>query len=579
MMRSHRLLSLIVLVGALLTAFPVEAKTLRMAYNSDPTSLDPHEQLSSATLQMSHLLFDPLIRFKQDLTIEPRLAKSYETIDDRTTRFHLREGVKFQSGRTLSAQDVVWTVNRLKQSPDFKALFEPFVGAKAVDDLTVDLITKGPYPLVLNLATYIFPMDRQFYSGTDERGQPKDAIVKSGASFASTHASGTGPFIVTEREQGVRLTMKRFADYWDKSSPGNVDGIVFTPIKEPATRVAALLAGDVDFIAPVPPTDLARLKDASCCTLITMPSTRVLTFELNQQRVPAFRDKRVRLAMNYAINREGIAGKILRGFATAAGELSPPGYLGYDPALAPRYDLDKAKELMKEAGYGGGFSATMMAPNNRYIEDARIAEAVAAMLAKINIKIDLQTMPKAQYWQRFDERAADIMMIGWQSDTEELGKFLRVPGHDSRQGDRLRPIQCRQLFQPRGRQADARDSDHHRSQGARRGAEEDRASPLRGRCAHAAALAASLLGRAQGRGHRRRGECHRHAVSRRSGDGVIGGRPPSTALHARLRSQAGSAAGAVLHLRDLSPLPLAVIAVGLAVAAAHRLIDRRAERP
>jgi len=155
-------------------------------------------------------------------------------------------------------------------------------------------------------------MDRELYAGVDERGRPKDAIVKSGSSFASSHASGTGPFIVTEREQGVRLELKRFADYWDKASPGNVDEIVFTPIKEPATRVAALLAGDVDFIAPVPPTDLARVKEASCCTLITMPSTRVLTFELNQERVPAFKDPRVRLAMSYAVNREGIAEKILR---------------------------------------------------------------------------------------------------------------------------------------------------------------------------------------------------------------------------------------------------------------------------
>ena len=422
-MRALLLLPIVALLIAAGAVTAAEAKTLRMAYDSDPTSLDPHEQLSGATLQMSHLLFDPLIRFKQDLTIEPRLAKSYEAIDDRTTRFHLREGVKFQSGRTLSAQDVVWTFNRLKQSPDFKALFEPFEGARAIDDLTVDLITKAPYPLVLHLATYIFPMDREFYSGTDERGRPKDAVVKSGSSFASTHASGTGPFVVTGHEQGVKLTLKRFPDYWDKSSPGNVDEIVFTPIKEPATRVAALLAGDVDFIAPVPPTDIARVKSDSCCTLITMPSTRVLTFELNQARVPAFKDKRVRLAMNYAINREGIAQKILRGFATAAGELSPPGYAGYDPALVPRFDLTTAKELMKEAGYENGFSVTMMAPNNRYVEDARIAEAVAAMLAKINVKVDLQTMPKAQYWQRFDERAADIMMIGWQSDTQDSANF------------------------------------------------------------------------------------------------------------------------------------------------------------
>ncbi len=331
--------------------------------------------------------------------------------------------MKFQSGRTLSAKDVVWTFNRLKQSPDFKALFEPFSEARAIDDLTVDLITKGPYPLVLNLATYIFPMDRAFYSGLDERGRPKDGIVKHGASFASTHASGTGPFTVTEREQGVRLKLKRFADYWDKDSPGNVEEIVFTPIKEPATRVAALLAGDVDFIAPVPPTDFERIRNGACCDLITMLSTRILTFELNQARMPAFKDKRVRLAINYAVNRNGIVDKILRGFGTPAGELSPPSYDGYDPALQPRFDLDKARALMAEAGYADGFRVTMMAPNNRYIEDQRVAQAVAAMLAKIGIKVDLQTMPKAQYWQRFDERAADIMMIGWQSDTQDSANF------------------------------------------------------------------------------------------------------------------------------------------------------------
>jgi peptide/nickel transport system substrate-binding protein len=399
------------------------AKTLRMAYDADPTSLDPHEQLASATLQLSHLLFDPLVRFRKDLSHEPRLAKSWEAIDARTTRFNLRDGVRFHSGRTLSAEDVVWTFDRLKRSPDFKALFEPFSEARAVDPRTVDLVTKEPYPLVLNLATYIFPMDHEFYTGTDERGRPKDNIVKHGASFASTHASGTGPFVVSGREQGVRLTFKRFGDHWDKDSTGNMQEIVLTPIKEPATRVAALLAGDVDFIAPVPPTDLGRIRSAACCELITMLSPRIVTFELNQERVPAFKDERVRLAVNYAVNRKGLADKILRGFGTAAGQLSPPGYAGHDPELVPRFDLEKAKALMAEAGYSGGFSVTMMAPNNRYIEDARIAQAVAAMLAKIGIRVDLLTMPKAQYWQRFDERAADIMMIGWQSDTQDSANF------------------------------------------------------------------------------------------------------------------------------------------------------------
>lgn len=413
-------------VVALLICSPAAAaggKTLRMAYDADPASLDPHEQLSGATLQLSHLVFDPLVRFRQDLTLEPRLAKSWEQVDARTTRFRLRDDVKFHSGRKMTADDVVWTFERLKKSPDFKALFEPFEAAKAVDAHTVDLITKGPYPLVLNLATYIFPMDREFYSGTDARGQPKDAVIKHGSSFASANMSGTGPFVVTGREQGIRLELERFADYWDKDSPGNVEEIVLTPIKEPATRVAALLAGDVDFIGPVPPTDLKRIKAASCCTLVTIPSTRVLTFELNQDRVEAFKDPRVRKAMSYAINREAIAKKIMRGQATAAGQLSPPGYAGHDPELAPPYDLAKAKALMEEAGYADGFSVTMVAPNNRYVGDARIAETVAAMLAKINIKVDLQTLPKAQYWQRFDARDGDMLMIGWQSDTQDSANF------------------------------------------------------------------------------------------------------------------------------------------------------------
>ena len=211
-------LALILSVFALLFCGPVVAgdgKTLRMAYDADPASLDPHEQLSGATLQLSHLVFDPLVRFRQDLTLEPRLAKSWEQIDDRTTRFHLRDDVKFHSGRMMTADDVVWTFERLKRSPDFKALFEPFEGAKAIDEETVELITKGPYPLVLNLATYIFPMDREFYSGVDERGRQKDAVVKHGSSFASDNIGGTGPFIVTSREQGIRLKLKRFADYWE----------------------------------------------------------------------------------------------------------------------------------------------------------------------------------------------------------------------------------------------------------------------------------------------------------------------------------------------------------------------------
>ena len=415
-----------ILAGAALalSIASAQAATLKMAYDADPVSLDPYEQLSGGTLQLSHLTHDPLLRWDRNLGFEPRLAEKWERVDDNTMRFHLRKGVKFHSGNDFTAKDVAFTFKRLQESPDFKGIFAPFKELKVVDDHTIDMVTKEPFPLVLNNMTYLFPMDSQFFSGEDANGKPKDLLVKHGDSFASRNISGTGPFTVSSRQQGVKVEFQRTADYWDAASPGNVDKIVLTPIKEAPTRVAALLSGDVDFIAPVPPTDHKRLKDSDKVDLVTLGGTRIITFQMNQERVEAFKDPKVRLAIAYAINQEGIVKKIMKGFATPGAQFSPKGYLGHNPALTPRYDLKKAKQLMKEAGYENGFNITMMAPNNRYVNDAKIAQAVASMLSKINIKVDLKTMPKAQYWPEFDKRAADMMMIGWHSDTEDTNNFF-----------------------------------------------------------------------------------------------------------------------------------------------------------
>lgn len=407
----------------------VSAESIKIAYDADPVSLDPHEQLSGGTLQLSHMVYDPLVRWNQDLAFEARLAESWEQIDPTTTRFKLRPGVKFHSGNELTSADVLWTFDRLKASDDFKAIFNLFTGVEIIDDHTFDLKTSEPYPLVLHTATYLFPMDSAFFSGAEDNGNDKAAIVKHGDSFASRNISGTGPYKVTSREQGVTVKFERFSDYWDKASAGNVDNITLTPIKEAPTRVAALLSGDVDFIAPVPPTDLARIDADGATDLVTMPGTRIITFQMNQDRVEAFKDARVRKAIDYAINNVGIVERIMRGFGTPGGQASPAGYQGYDAALAPRYDVEKAKALMAEAGYADGLSITMMAPNNRYVNDDKIAQAVVSMLSKINVKVDLQTMPKAQYWPKFDERAADMMMIGWHSDTEDSANFHEFLSH------------------------------------------------------------------------------------------------------------------------------------------------------
>lgn len=403
-------------------SFSAAAADITIAYDADPVSLDPHEQLSGGTLQMSHMVFDPLVRYTQDLDFEPRLAEKWERVNDTTFRFQLRKGVKFHSGNEMMADDVVWTFDRLKDSPDFKAIFEPYEKMVKVDDYTVELVSKGAYPLVLQTATYIFPMDSKFYSGTTADGKDKAEVVKHGNSFASTNVSGTGPFIVTAREQGVKVEFERFDGYWDKDT-GNVDKLTLVPIKEDATRVAALLSGDVDMIAPVAPNDHQRVESAKGVDLVTLPGTRIITFQMNQNSNEALKDVRVRQAIVHAINNEGIVKKIMKGFATVAGQQGPEGYAGYNPDLVPRYDLKKAKELMKEAGYEKGFTLTMMAPNNRYVNDAKIAQAAAAMLSKIGIKVDLKTMPKAQYWPEFDKCAADMLMIGWHSDTEDSANF------------------------------------------------------------------------------------------------------------------------------------------------------------
>jgi peptide/nickel transport system substrate-binding protein len=414
--------------AALALALPVQANTLKLAYDADPVTLDIHEQLSGGTLQLSHMVCDPLIRWNQDLGFDARVASSWERIDDTTVRFNLRKGVKFHSGREMTAKDVVFTFNRLKESEDFKGIFVNFTAANIVDDYAVDLVTDGPYPLVEHTATYIFPLDSEFYAGNDDRGRVKSEVVKHGDSFASTNISCTGPYTIASREQGVEIVFDRFADYWDTDSPGNVSKIVFTPIKEGPTRVAALLSGDIDFAAPIPPADLARIDSNEETDLVTMSGTRIITFQMNQKSNPALADVRVRQAIVHAVNNAGIVEKIMKGFGTAAAQQSPKGYLGYNDSLTPRYDLEKAKALMAEAGLADGFDATMMAPNNRYVNDSKIAEAVAAMLAKINIRIDLTTMPKAQYWPKYDERAADIMMIGWHSDTEDSANFTEFLG-------------------------------------------------------------------------------------------------------------------------------------------------------
>ncbi len=412
-----------------LTAFAAmhvmaDGADITIAYEADPVSMDPMEQLSSGTLQMMNMVYDPLMRYDSDLKIEPRLAESWEEISPTVLRFHLRKGVRFHNGHAMTADDVIFSLDRMKQSRDFKALYEPYVGMKKVDEYMVDLIMKKPYPLTLALAnmTYLPVMDHEYFSGKDKDGRDKALVEKNTATFAATHENGTGAFVLDSRQQGVKSLYRKYARYWDRET-GNVDSITLVPIAEDVTRVSALFSGDVDWIYPIPTTDIERVEKSSELAVHYVPSDKIITFQMNQQVVPEFRDKRVRQAVVYAVNNAAIAKKVMRGKASVAAQNSPPGFSGYNATLKPRYDLEKARRLMREAGFEKGFKVTMIAPNNRYVNDEKIAQAVAAMLAKINIKVNLTTMPKVQYWGEYDKCTAGMAMLGWSSDTGDSANY------------------------------------------------------------------------------------------------------------------------------------------------------------
>ncbi|MFO6424366.1 ABC transporter substrate-binding protein [Motilimonas sp. KMU-193] len=420
-----RLLNVLIGLGFSFFCFTALAYNAQLTVGSqmDAQSLDIHESLSKETLQLAHLMFDPLLRRNQKSQYEARLAKQWSRIDENTLRFELRDKVKFHSGNTLTSMDVKWTLERLKTSPDYKGLFDRISHIKIIDPLTFDLVTKSPYSLTLQLASYLFIMDSAFYTGVDENGKDKSRIAPRSDSFASQHVSGTGPYQVTINEPGIQLAFKRFDHYWDLNSPGNVSQLVLIPIKDPATRLAALLSGDVDLISPVGPKEYLSLMDQPRFISSTLASSRLISLQLNQQTNAALKDIRVRQAIIYAINNKGIAEQLMQGFAEPASQQSPPGFSGHNPFLGLRYDLAKARELMKQAGYERGLELNMIAPKGRYINDDKIAQAVVAMLQKINIRVQLKTYPINQYWPQFDRCNGDILMIGWESDTQDSANY------------------------------------------------------------------------------------------------------------------------------------------------------------
>ena len=412
--------TLSVAVGALMSA-SVEAKTLRWSSPTDITTLDPYAHTESFTTSMLHHVFDPLVRRGRNLELEPALAVSWKNVKPDTWRFELRRDVKFHNGNPFTADDVVASFTRLLD-PGARARgnIATVVKAEKVDDFTVDIVTKGPYPRLLNDLAGVYILDKEWMEANDAL---KPGNIATGVTTAaSTNAIGTGPFKVESYKPDAGTNFVVNPNWWDKPQH-NLTRIEFKPVKSDATRVAALLSGELDLIAPAPLQDLGRIGSASGFKVIEEPSLRLIMLSLNfrpelkampGQKNPLL-DPKVRQAMWHAIDMETIKKRVMRDKSRNTGTLVAPPVPGYakenDTVLA--YDTNKAKALLAEAGFPNGFKVKLNCPNDRYINDEQTCVAIAAMWTRAGIQTELQTESRATYFPRQDRGEFDVSMVGW----------------------------------------------------------------------------------------------------------------------------------------------------------------------
>lgn len=401
------------MLGALNSA---QAQTLRFSAAGDAVTFDPNAHNEAFTMNMMLLVHDALVRRDEKLQIVPALATSWEIVEPTRWRFKLRPGVTFHNGSPLKAEDVVASIERtIDPGARNKGDLASVLRAEIVDDLTVDVILHGPYPLLLNDLAGISIMSKSWLTA---HGALKPGNTSTGAvTYASTNANGTGPFKLVTYQPGSRTVLVVNEDWWDKPKH-NFKRIEFLPIKSDATRVAALLSGEVDLITDVPLQDIARVGASPDLKVVEEPSLRTVFLGFNwlpqlfgdpSQKNP-LHDVRVRRALWHAIDLETLHKRVMRGKSRNAGIVIAPPVVGYSAELDKplAYDPALAKRLLAEAGYPNGFKATFGCPNDRYIAGEQICVALTAMWSKIGVNAALTMESKSTYFPRHDRGEFDI---------------------------------------------------------------------------------------------------------------------------------------------------------------------------
>ncbi len=423
-----RLLSRLALLAALaLATVSAEARTVRWAAAGDPNTMDPHSQNVGTVTMVLQQIYDPLISRKPDLSLEPGLALSWRQEEPTRWRFVLRQGVRFHEGEAFTSDDVVFSIARaLAPTSNYGIFVDTIERAVAVDAHTVDIVTKTPDPILPNKLASVFMVSRA-WSERNNAARPQNTRQRE-EMFTVRNTNGTGAYRLASREPDVRTVLARNAEWWGWREPqnrGNVTEIVFRPIASDATRVAALLSGEIDFVLDPPLQDLNRLRASQAVRVIEGPEVRTLflafdTFrdELLYSDVRGrnpFRDLRVRQALYQAIDIQAIHRTIMRGQSVVTGTLFPEqvqGWVREEDVRLP-FDAARARALLAEAGFPQGFEFTLDCSNNRYINDEEICQAIVAMWARVGVRARLNAMPVAPFFAKIQRDDTSLYMLGW----------------------------------------------------------------------------------------------------------------------------------------------------------------------
>ena len=422
-------------LAAFLFAAGAQAQTLRWASQGDPQTMDPHSQNESMTNMMNGQVYERLVNRDRNLKIVPWLATDWQQVSPLLWRFKLRPNVKFHDGATMTADDVVFSVLRGQQPTSQINNYATAVGTpRKVDDLTVEFVLTQVDPIFLEHLDSLWIMSKS-WSEKNKVTRPLDFKNKE-ESFAALNADGTGPYVLVSRAPGIKTTYRRNPNYWGKIE-GNVQEIVFTPISNDATRLAALVSGEVDFVLDPAPRDVARLRNTPGVKVIDGPENRIVFIGLDQGRDELvyssvkgknpFKDIRVRKALYQAIDIETLKRTLMNGQSFPTGAMTPSPLGTYnDPELEKRYpfDLAAAGKSMADAGYADGFQVQLNCPNNRYINDEAICIALAGMWKKIKVDVKLQAEPRATYFPRLEKYDFSMYMLGWGGATTDAEPVL-----------------------------------------------------------------------------------------------------------------------------------------------------------